>query len=121
MAKQDFGGVWHSIYHYKHPDLPGLQKSEHDVKIYRKGDELIIESLPNDENSYLIVHLKLDGNIATGSWEEHTSPTGAHKREIYSGAVQFVLSDDGNDFDGMYLTFDRRNFVKSNYWHLYRQ
>src|SRR5579862_6799703 len=112
MAKQDFSGIWHSVYHYKHPDLPGLSDSEHDVKILRKSDSIIVESLPNKENSYLIMKLRLDGNLATGTWEEHTSPTGAHKREIYVGAAQFVLSDDGNVFDGMLLSVDRRNFVK---------
>lgn len=121
MAKQDFSGVWHSTYHYKHPGLPGLSKSEHDVKIYRRGDQINIESLPNDENSYLIIHLRLDGRLATGTWEEHTSPSGAHKREIYVGAAQFVVSEDGNEFDGMLLSVDKRNFVKSNYWYIARK
>src|SRR5690348_7557012 len=118
MAKQDFSGVWHSVYHYKHPGLDGLQDSEHDVKIFRRGDNLVIESLPNKEKSYLIMRLKIDGRVATGNWEEHTSPTGAHKREVYFGAVQFILSENGNMLDGMFLSVDRRNFVKSNYWQI---
>ncbi len=121
MAKQDFGGIWHSIYHYKHPEIPGLSDSQHDVKFHRKGDTLIVESLPNEESSYMIMRLKLDGRLATGTWEEHTSPTGSHKREIYVGAAQFVLSEDGNVFDGMLLSVDKRNFVKSNYWQITRE
>lgn len=121
MAKQDFSGIWHSVYHYKHPDIPGLADSKHEVRIHRKGDTLIVESLPNKENSYLIIRLKLDGRLATGTWEEHTSPTGAHKREIYVGAAQFVLDEHGNALDGMLLSVDRRNFVKSNYWKITRK
>lgn len=121
MAKQDFSGVWHSIYHYKHPGLDGLQESVHDVKILRRGDNLVIESLPNEENSYLVMRLKLDERTAVGTWEEHTSPTGPHKREVYSGAVLLLLNEAGNFFDGMFLSVDRRNHVKSNYWQISRE
>ncbi len=121
MEKQDFGGVWQSEYHYKRPDKPGLFISRHDVKIHRRGDTLVIESLPNDEKSYLIVRLKLDGRVATGTWEEHTSPTGAHNRDIYVGAVQLVLSEDGDIFDGRFLSVDRRMEVKTNFWQISRK
>jgi hypothetical protein len=121
MAKQDFSGVWQSVYHYRHPGMDGLQESRHDVKIHLRGDNLIIESLPNKENSYLIMRLKLDGRVATGTWEEHTSPTGAHKREIYVGAVQFVLSSDGGMLDGRFLSVDRRMEVKTNFWQISRK
>jgi hypothetical protein len=67
------------------------------------------------------MRLKLDGRVATGTWEEHTSPTGAHKREIYVGAIQLVLSPDGNMLDGRFLSVDRRMEVKTNFWQISRK
>jgi len=121
MADQDFSGVWHSVYRYKNPLAPGLFSSEHDVKINQQGNTLIIESLPNESKSYLVMRLKLDGRIATGTWEENTSPTGQFKGARYMGAVQFVLSEDGNMLDGMYLVAGMRAEIKSNFWEITRK
>jgi hypothetical protein len=121
MVKQDFSGIWHSVYHFKSPIAPGLFESNHDVKIHQKGEALIIASLPNEEKSYLFVRLRLDDRVATGTWEEHTSPVGDYKGEIYVGAAQFVLSLDGDMFDGMFLSVDKRAEVKSNYWQIVRK
>jgi hypothetical protein len=121
MIEQDFSGIWHSVYHYTSTTLPGLFDSEHDVKIHHKGDHLIIESLPNKEKSYIIMRLKLDDRVATGTWEEHSSPTGYYKGAVYTGAVQLVLTEDGKMFHGMYVAIDRRSEVRSGYWEVTRK
>lgn len=121
MAAQDFSGVWHSVYHYISTSLPGLFDSEHDVKIVQEGEHLIIESLPNDEKSYLVMRLKLDSGVATGTWEEHSSPSGYYKGEIYTGAIQLILTDQGDMFHGMYVAHDRRKEVRSGYWEITRK
>lgn len=117
----DFSGVWHSVYHYRSPSRPGLRDSVHEVEIHETGDRLVIESLPNKEGSYIILRLKLDGDKATGTWEEHTSPTGFYKGEIYFGAVQFILTEDGNMFHGISVGAERNNEVRSNYWEITRK
>jgi hypothetical protein len=120
MANHDFSGTWHNSYQYLSTSLPGVFNNEHDVKITQKGDRLIIESQPNGEKSYLIANLKLDGRVATGTWEQHSSPTGRYKGEIYTGGVQLVLNEDGN-FYGMHVYHDRREEVRSGYWEIRRK
>lgn len=90
--------------------------SEYDVRIHRIGNQLIIESLPNKERSYLVAKLDLDGRIATGTYEEHTSPITSYQGKIYRGALQLILDDDGNAFRGKYVAFSRTMVVFSNDW-----
>lgn len=121
-AKQnwDFSGTWHSVYHYTSVTEPGLLDSRHEVKFIQKGETLIVESLPNKEKSYLLMHLKFGDRIATGTWEETTSPTGTYKGITYRGAVQLRLTEDGNLLHGMYVVADRRSDIKSGYWEIKR-
>lgn len=121
MAEHNLNGKWHSVYHYVSSSLPGLFDSAHEVEVIRKGEDIMIESLPNNEHSYLIMRLKFDDNVATGTWEEHSSPDGYYKGEIYTGAAQLVLTDDGDMFHGMYVCYDRRKEVRSGHWEITRK
>lgn len=121
MAKQDFSGTWHSAYRYTSSAREGEFTSEYDVKILREDDHLVVQSLPNDEGSYILMRLSLDGRIATGTWEEHTSPTGDYKGVIYHGALQLVVDEDGNGMHGKYVGFSRNMHVLSNDWSMVRK
>ena len=124
MTKRDFSGVWHSSYTYTSSRREGVFTSEYDVKIHKKGDHLIIESLPNKEKSYLIMRLTFndrDGRVVTGTFEEHTSPTGHYEGSICPGAIQLILDEDGNAFRGKYVAYSRSMVVFANEWTITRK
>jgi hypothetical protein len=90
------------------------------VVVQRKGDDLIAESLPNTEGSYLLLRLKLDDGVATGTWQETSSPNKHFKGMTYTGALQLVLGEDGKTLDGKWLGISRELFVKDGSWRLVR-
>jgi hypothetical protein len=117
----DFSGLWHSIYYYTSSVRSGLFKSEYDIKIYPKDHQLIMESEPNDTGSYVLVRLTQNGRVATGTWQEQTSPSGAYEGSVCDGAIQLVLSEDSNEWHGMWVAYGRNMEVRSGYWDIVRQ
>jgi hypothetical protein len=61
----------------------------------------VLESSPDKGDSYMFVRLKVDGDVASGSWHEN-----AKKDEfggaMYSGAGQLIISDDKRKMDGLW-------------------
>lgn len=122
MSEEDnFSGVWRSTYGFVSNSRGGIKcESEFFVTIHKKGEQLIVESLPNKEESYLLLRLTLDGRVATGTWSEQTSPTGYYEGATYYGALQLVLSEDGKQLAGKWLGFDRNLQVNSGPWEIVR-
>jgi len=119
MAKDeayDFSGVWRSTYRVQ----SGLPKKtieiEHYVVMYHTGNQLVIESLPNTEGSYLMARFTLDGQIATGSYQSQNAPKSAAKGAIYYGAAQLVLDADGRALRGKGVGFGKDMTVKMSEW-----
>jgi hypothetical protein len=98
-----FVGVWHCRYWYPSNDHDGEDISEYYVQAYQRGRELILESLPNKEESYIFIRLSIDNELATGNWEENTSPHGAFKGAIYSGAVQLLVDSHKRYMEGQWV------------------
>lgn len=118
MAETEFSGVWLSSYTFHDVERDKDFKSEHYVRIFQSGDNLVIESLPGKNSAYLILRLHLMGNIATGSWQEETSPEGFFKGSIYNGAIQLIVSDDKKSMKGKWVAFVSSKQVNSNIWEL---
>ncbi len=116
----DFSGIWHSVYHYTSTAKPGTFTSEYDVKIYQAGNQLVIQSVPNEAGSYLLLRLSIDDRILTGTWHEQTSPTGGYKGVTYYGAVQLIIDEDGAAIRGEYVGFNRKMFVQHGKWEIVR-
>jgi hypothetical protein len=95
-------GVWHFCYWYPSNNHDGDDVSEYYVTAHHDGNELIMQSLPNSINAYLLSRLRFDGEVATGTWHETTSPTGAFKGAMYSGAGQLILSKDKKRLEGQW-------------------
>jgi hypothetical protein len=112
----DFSGIWHSVYDYTSSSKPGTFQSESDVKIQAVGNQVIIQSTPNDFGDYILIRLTQDDRILTGSWYEQTSPKGSYKGVGYYGAIQLILSEDGNEMRGKWVAFDRQMNVRSDNW-----
>ena len=102
MAVDDFSGTWQFCYWYPSNNHNGEDRSEYRMHAHQKDGELVLESMPNDINAYMLARLKFDGNLATGTWYETTSPVGEFKGMEYSGAGQLIVSDDKRAMEGMW-------------------
>jgi hypothetical protein len=121
MAKDyDFSGIWHSVYDYTSSSKPGRFKSESDVKVLKAGNQVVVQSIPNEYGDYFLMRLTLDGRILTGSWHEQTSPKGPYKGVAYYGAIQLIISEDGNTLAGKWAAFDREMNVRADDWTITR-
>lgn len=63
MAKveYDFSGVWRSTYSFKNGLTGEKLETDHYVTMHLKGDQLVVESIPNAEGSYMMARFTLDG------------------------------------------------------------
>ncbi len=111
-----FSGIWRSDYTYHNSDRDEDRLSQHYVRIYPKGNELIIESVPEVNESYTLARFSVDGNVATGSWQEVTDPKGHYKGTIYHGAAQLIVSKDGKSMKGKWVGFGKNMEVKTGPW-----
>ena len=116
----DFSGVWHSKYRVPSGPEKKIIVTEHDAVIYRHGNHLIVESLPNENGSYMMARFTLDGRIATGTYHSENSPKSAFKQAIYYGAAQLILDEDGNALRGKGVGFGKDMAVKTSEWELTR-
>jgi len=116
--KPDFSGIWRSTFRYRSSTRgDGEYETEHYCVIHQRGNQLVIESLPS-RDSYRITRLTLDGRIATGTWEQQNSEEGYYSGTRYWGAIQVVLSEDGNAMRGQWIGFGSNLEVKNGPWEI---
>lgn len=96
----DFSGLWRCVYWFPSNTFVGNEPSEYRMKAHQDGTTLVLESLPNEEKSYMLVRLKIRNDIATGNWYETTSPTGEFKGASYSGAGQLIINPKTHYMEG---------------------
>src|SRR5216117_39259 len=102
-SQQDvFAGIWKCTHWYPNKDDSSEDVSENQMRAHRDGDDVVFESLPNEEGSYMFVRLTVHGEVATGSWHETTSPGGDFSSANYSGAGQLLVSEDGKRMEGQW-------------------
>ena len=118
MSTAEFSGIWLSSYSFHDNARNADFKSEHYVRIFQSGDRLVIESVPGKNSAYLILRLHLDGELATGSWQEQTSPEGLYKGMIYSGAIQLIVSSIDKRLQGKWVGFTPNKEIDSGTWEL---
>jgi hypothetical protein len=98
--RTDLPEKWHSVYWFPSNNFVGDEPSEYDMTSYWNGDTLILESEPNDENSYMLIRLRIKDDIAIGGWYETTSPSGEFKQAQYSGSGQLVVDPKTHFMEG---------------------
>lgn len=106
MVKDDdaFSGTWQCKYWYPSNTQPGTEEiSQYTGTFRRQDNQLVYESQPNKENSYMFVRMNVDGDLATGNWHESTSPTGEFEGAIYSGVFQALIDNAGDTIDGKWV------------------
>jgi hypothetical protein len=86
------------------------------VRLYPKGDGFVIETVSKVNDSYMLARFSLDENVATGSWQQATSPKGDYQGVEYHGAGQLIVSDDGKRMVGKWVGFGKNMEVKTGPW-----
>lgn len=115
-SPSQFSGIWRSDYTYHSSDLNENRLSQHYVRMYPKGNELIIESVPEVNESYMLARFSVDNNVATGSWQEVTDPKGDYNGTVYHGAGQLIVADDAKSMKGKWVGFGKNMEVKTGPW-----
>jgi hypothetical protein len=111
-----FSGIYLSDYTYHSSSKDADLQSKHYIRLFPKGNEMVIESVPELNDSYMLARFAIDGNVATGSWQTATSPKGDYQGVIYHGAAQMIISEDGKHFDGKWVGFGKNMEVKTGPW-----
>ncbi len=115
-SDRDFSGIWHSAYWYPSNEHPGEQEtSEYTLTLHQQDKKLVLESLPNNIKAHMTVNLTVDGVLATGNWQESTSPHGEFEGMLYSGAMQLLISDDGETMEGQWVGVGREKQPDGSY------
>ena len=95
-------GIWQCKHWYPTKDDSAQETSTHTMRAHQHGNTLVLQSLPDGEDSYLLVHLTIDGNVAMGSWHETSREDGEFEGAEYSGAGQLILNEGRNKMEGMW-------------------
>lgn len=114
----DLTGIWHSLYRYSSSGRKGEFTSQHYLRLRREGRHLVFESTPEGNESYVIIRLSTDDNVASGSWQEATNPSGYYKGALYYGVVQLVVDKTGKGMRGKWVGFGKDQEVNTGPWEL---
>lgn len=110
------GGIWRSRYSYFSSGRGQEFDSTHYVVFRQSGQQVTAESLPHPSGSKFSLSLTVDGFILTGTWVEHTSPTGYYKGAIYRGAIQLLASPSGGQLIGKWIGFGKNFTINTGDW-----
>ena len=86
------------------------------MQLFRKGNNLILETIPDVNKSYVLLRLSLEDNLATGTWEDTTEPDGYYKGATYHGAIQLVVSNDGKRMRGLWIGAGKDLTINTGPW-----
>lgn len=112
----DLSGIWRSDYTYYSSNRDENRKSTEYVKLYPRKDGFVFETIEKANESYELARFTLDEDIATGTWQEVTSPKGDYKGVAYHGAAQLLVSEDGKHMKGKWVGFGRNKDIKTGPW-----
>jgi hypothetical protein len=116
----DFSGIWRSDFYFKSSTRPGQFEKIDYVRLHLLGNQLVLESVPAEDGSYMIARFSLDGRIATGSWQDYMGDDTYYNGRVYHGATQLVLEEDGNALTGKWVGFGENMIVNSGDWQIVR-
>lgn len=103
MANHDFTGKWQFSHWYPTVDDASEEVGTYEMTAHHSGNDVVFQSDKDDDgHGYMVVRLKIDGRLATGSWHEGAAVDGPFQGANYSGAGQMIVSDDGKSMDGMW-------------------
>lgn len=98
----DMPKKWKLTHWYPSNNHDGEDSDEHEMTSYWHEATLVLESLPQDNGSYLLARLHLQDNVATGNWYENASVEGEYKGAQYSGAGQLIVDPKTHRMEGLW-------------------
>ena len=112
----ELGGIWRSQYSYFSSGRGQEFAGTHYMVFRQSGQQITAESLPHPTGSRCSLSLTVDGFTITGTWVEHTSPTGYYKGAIYRGAIQLLASPSGGQLIGKWIGFGKNFTINTGDW-----
>lgn len=112
----EISGVWLTTYRYRNSIKNADLESKHYMRAYTEDDSIVMETIPEFNDSYMIARFSRDGNVLTGTWQETTSFTGDYKGAVYHGAAHLIISEDSQSIKGKWVGFGRKMDVKTGDW-----
>jgi hypothetical protein len=101
-------GTWTSTYRYRSTSRDAELDGSHTIILRADDGQLVGHSAPQPSGSELDVALSVDGNLATGTWTERTSPTGHYRAATYHGILQLVIDPTASSMTGRWLGVSKR-------------
>lgn len=111
-------GHWISRYTYWSTGRDTELLGEHRIRLEAEDGRLLGRSLPHPSGSELDLSLAIEGIVATGTWTEHTSPSGYYRAATYRGLLQLIVDPTGRSMTGQWLGVSKKFTVKSGEWTL---
>lgn len=115
-ARRSIRGIWSTTYTYHNSARDIDLESKHYVKVRTIDNLVVMETLSDFNDSYMLAKFSQNEDILTGTWIEKTSITGDYKGVTYHGAAQLVLSGDGKTIKGKWIGFGKNMEVKTGEW-----
>ncbi|HWN33206.1 MAG TPA: hypothetical protein VNP03_10685 [Pseudonocardia sp.] len=115
----ELAGLWDSRYTFSSTGRGVELTHTYQIGLRIERGKLIGRSLPT-ELGILELELAAAGLLITGSWTEHTSPTGYYRGAVYHGVLQLVLDPTGRSMTGQWLGPDRHFAINAGPWTLHR-
>lgn len=95
--------TWRFTHWYPNKDDTAELKGEYMMHGHRQDDTLVLQSDPDTSGAYLLVRLNISGQVASGSWHETAAANGEFAGVEYSGAGQLLITDDGEQMEGLWV------------------
>lgn len=111
-------GIWLSRYEYHSSSRDADFLGWHHVALVHAGSRLQGRSLPGSSTSALNLDFTVAGQVATGTWTEHTSPDSYYRGAVYHGAIQLLADPTGRRLAGQWVGFGRNGQVNTGRWEL---
>jgi hypothetical protein len=111
-------GIWLSRYEYHSTSRDADFLGWHHIALVHTGDQLQGRSLPESSNSVLNLNFTVAGQVATGTWTEHTHPTSFYSGAVYHGAIQLLADPTARRLSGQWVGFGRNGQVNTGRWDL---
>ncbi len=93
---------WRFTYWFPSKDDTKEVKLEYMMRGQRPGHTLVLQSEPDNRQAYMLVRLRIDGQVASGSWHETAEIDGEFSQTEYSGAGQMIISENGEKMSGLW-------------------
>lgn len=116
---EELVGLWDSNYSFYSTGRKAEFSHSHQIGLRTERGKLIGRSAPTQTGT-VELELTAAGQLITGSWTEHTSPTGYYRGAVYHGILQLVLDPTGRSMAGQWLGPDKHFVINSGPWSLSR-